>query len=212
MTCVIYYPSFTLHLIKEVNNSIHTSLVIKHRHLFTFKSWEKYFSYRCHPSVTGLQRLSSSANLSNEKLLKSSLADDTATFLLEGILLLRNSFNKNVLLLSSLNVLLYFFAAFGCLRWQGTGIETVLFIPVKMIGTCGVINCNSRLYEVMFMYLCIQMFMRSFLSSEVIWVWRTYQPPLQFYFILQLVNLHQGFVFVCQLLYIDDWHFLLKKE
>lgn len=66
-------------------------------------------------------RMSLGANLKNEKLLRSHLADDTATFLLEGVLVLWNAFDEDVLLLTTLNVVLDFFTAFGCLKWtEGT--------------------------------------------------------------------------------------------
>lgn len=63
--------------------------------------------------------MSLDANLRCEKLLGSSLADDTATFLLEGVLVLWNAFDKDVLLHSSLNVVLDFLTAFRCLKWSG---------------------------------------------------------------------------------------------
>lgn len=60
--------------------------------------------------------MSLGANLRYEKLLRSTLADDTATFLLERVLVLCNAFDEDVLLLSSLNVVLDFLAAFRCLK------------------------------------------------------------------------------------------------
>lgn len=60
--------------------------------------------------------MSLGANLRCEKLLRYSLADDTATFLLEGVLLLCNAFDEDVLLLTCLNVLLDFLTAFRCLK------------------------------------------------------------------------------------------------
>lgn len=60
--------------------------------------------------------MSSGANLRYEKLLRSRLADDTAAFLLEGVLVLWNAFDEDVLLLSGLNVFLEFLAAFRCLK------------------------------------------------------------------------------------------------
>lgn len=56
--------------------------------------------------------MSLGANLRYEKLLRSSLADDTATFLLEGVLILWNAFDKDVLIHSSQNVVLDFLTAF----------------------------------------------------------------------------------------------------
>lgn len=61
-------------------------------------------------------RMSLGANLRYEKLLRYSLADYTATFLLEGVLVLCDSFDKDVFLHSSLNVFLDFLAAFRCLK------------------------------------------------------------------------------------------------
>lgn len=60
--------------------------------------------------------MSSGANLRYEQLLRFSLADDTTTFLLEGVLVLCNAFDKGVLLHSSLNVVLDFLTAFRCLK------------------------------------------------------------------------------------------------
>lgn len=60
--------------------------------------------------------MSSGANLRYEKLLRSRLADDTATFLLEGVLVLWDAFYEDVLLLSGLNVVLEFLTAFRCLK------------------------------------------------------------------------------------------------
>lgn len=60
--------------------------------------------------------MSSGANLRYEKLLRSRLADDTASFLLEGVLVLWDAFDEDVLLLSGLNVFLEFLAAFRCLK------------------------------------------------------------------------------------------------
>lgn len=61
-------------------------------------------------------RLSLGANLRYEKLLGSNLADGATTFLLEGVLVLCNAFDKGVLLHSSLNVVLDFLAAFRRLK------------------------------------------------------------------------------------------------
>lgn len=71
--------------------------------------------------------MSLGANLRYEKLLRLSLADDTATFLFEGVLLLWNAFDEGVLIHSSLNVVLDFLAAFRCLKWSDKGVKTVSF-------------------------------------------------------------------------------------
>lgn len=65
-------------------------------------------------------RVSLGANLSYEKLLRSNLGDDTTTFLLEGVFVLCNAFDKSVLLHSSLDVFLDFLAAFRCLEQSET--------------------------------------------------------------------------------------------
>lgn len=63
--------------------------------------------------------MSLGANLRYEKLLRSNLADDTTTFLLEGVFVLCNAFDQGVLLHSSLNIVLDFLAAFRCLKQSG---------------------------------------------------------------------------------------------
>lgn len=62
------------------------------------------------------ERVSLGANLRYEKPFWSRLADDTSTFLLEGVLILGNAFDQDVLLHSSLNVLLDLLAAFRSLE------------------------------------------------------------------------------------------------
>lgn len=68
--------------------------------------------------------MSFGANLRYEKLLRFGLADDTTPFLLEGVLVLCDAFDKGVLLHASLNVVLDFLAAFGCLQSTENGAKT----------------------------------------------------------------------------------------
>lgn len=74
------------------------------------------------------------ANLSYEKLFKFSLADNTAAFLLEGVLLLRDAFDQDVFFHTSLDVVLDFLAAFGGLIRSGKGVQTGIFV----------VFCNHR--------------------------------------------------------------------
>lgn len=63
--------------------------------------------------------MSLGANLWHEKLLRSILADDTAAFLLERVLLLGDAFDEGVLLHSLLDVFLDFLTAFRRLKQSG---------------------------------------------------------------------------------------------
>lgn len=75
------------------------------------------------PSTLGLSRLNQCLERRRRQCpwalicdAKAPLADDTSTFLLEGVLILRNAFDEDVLLHASLDVLLDLLAAFGGLR------------------------------------------------------------------------------------------------
>lgn len=75
------------------------------------------------PSTLSLSRLISARSGGGDNVLgllicdtKAPLADDTSTFLLEGVLILWNAFDEDVLLHAGLDVLLDLLAAFGGLK------------------------------------------------------------------------------------------------
>lgn len=143
----------------------------------------------------GRGRMSLGANLWHEKLLRSILADDTAAFLLERVLLLWNAFDEGVLLHSVLDVFLDFLTAFRCLKKRIRQDMSKHF---------------HKFLQHFFLDFVQQDLKGSLCFSN--YKKKTYQPPFQLDFDFELIHFHQSLVLVCQIIHIYHRHFLWEQS